>query len=185
MSEADRVFPARKRQGFQPAASEQRLIQGRPRRGEMGSGQTRVVEVVHIRRDRAQSGTPSRTDPSSAHAETWLEGFRAKPAQQPPAPDIPEAVPASVQPTVHVMPMWKPSSPQPAEPAVPPDATAAATVVAGRGRPRIPKAPASQRTVRRFADPFADEDGANCIRCGYLVEPAREKRGLLTCSVCG
>ncbi len=38
---------------------------------------------------------------------------------------------------------------------------------------------------RAFADPFAAEDtGANCIRCGYLVEPEREKRGLLTCHQC-
>jgi hypothetical protein len=62
---------------------------------------------------------------------------------------------------------------KPAEPPV-------ETAVAGPRKPRVPKA-----AVRRFADPFADEDGANCIRCGYLVEPAREKRGLMTCSVCG
>ena len=30
-----------------------------------------------------------------------------------------------------------------------------------------------------------DDGGANCIRCGYLVEPAREKRGLTTCSGSG
>jgi hypothetical protein len=36
-----------------------------------------------------------------------------------------------------------------------------------------------------FADPFAAEDtGTNCIRCGYLVSPEREKRGLLTCHQC-
>ncbi|MDO9714295.1 hypothetical protein [Paracraurococcus lichenis] len=40
--------------------------------------------------------------------------------------------------------------------------------------------------MRSFADPFAGEDdGANCLRCGYLVEAAREKRGLLTCAACG
>jgi hypothetical protein len=59
-------------------------------------------------------------------------------------------------------------------------------VVARRGRPRIPKAPAPVSTAQRFADPFAaDDDGANCLRCGYLVEPARERRGLLTCATCG
>jgi hypothetical protein len=40
--------------------------------------------------------------------------------------------------------------------------------------------------ARHYADPFAQDDvGANCLRCGYLVEPAREKRGLLTCAGCG
>ena len=59
---------------------------------------------------------------------------------------------ASAQPTVHVMPMWQPSSPQQAEPAVPLEASAAAAVVAGRGRPRMPKDPGSSTegaTVRR------------------------------------
>jgi hypothetical protein len=38
---------------------------------------------------------------------------------------------------------------------------------------------------RRVADPFdADDDGANCMRCGYAVEPARERHGLMTCSGC-
>ena len=40
---------------------------------------------------------------------------------------------------------------------------------------RPEKRPASTRRV--FADPFAaDDSGTNCIRCGYLVSPAREKR---------
>ena len=35
-------------------------------------------------------------------------------------------------------------------------------------------------------DPFAaDNIGTNCLRCGYLVQPARERRGLLTCATCG
>ena len=47
--------------------------------------------------------------------------------------------------------------------------------------PRAPKT-----TGRLFANPFSPDDGgANCMRCGYLVEPAREKRGLMTCSGCG
>jgi hypothetical protein len=38
---------------------------------------------------------------------------------------------------------------------------------------------------RRVADPFdAADEGANCMRCGYLVEPARERRGLMTCAGC-
>lgn len=58
-------------------------------------------------------------------------------------------------------------------------------VVAGHdpGRPR--KQPASAPT-RRVADPFdASDDHANCMRCGYAIEPTREKRGLMTCSECG
>jgi hypothetical protein len=40
-------------------------------------------------------------------------------------------------------------------------------------------------TKRAFADPFAADDTCtNCIRCGYLVSPARERRGLLTCAQC-
>jgi hypothetical protein len=40
--------------------------------------------------------------------------------------------------------------------------------------------------VRQFADPFAsDDDRPNCLRCGYLVEKVRDRRGLMTCSKCG
>uniref|UniRef100_UPI001E36BC7C hypothetical protein n=1 Tax=Neoroseomonas rubea TaxID=2748666 RepID=UPI001E36BC7C len=52
----------------------------------------------------------------------------------------------------------------------------------GPGRPR--KAAAAPQ-ARPVADPFdTTDDGANCLRCGYLVEPARERRGLLTCAGC-
>jgi hypothetical protein len=44
----------------------------------------------------------------------------------------------------------------------------------------------STAPTRRVADPFdASDEGANCMRCGYAVEPVREKRGLMTCSECG
>ena len=53
----------------------------------------------------------------------------------------------------------------------------------GRGRPR--KEPGIPPT-RRVADPFNIKDhAANCMRCGYAIEAAREKRGLMTCSFCG
>jgi hypothetical protein len=49
----------------------------------------------------------------------------------------------------------------------------------------MPKA-AAVEVPRGFADPFANsDDGANCIRCGFLVEAARERRHLLTCAQCG
>ena len=62
-------------------------------------------------------------------------------------------------------------------------------LAAARPRPRVAKPERaniqSTSTQRAFADPFAaDDTGANCIRCGYLVSPAREKRGLMTCLQC-
>jgi hypothetical protein len=88
---------------------------------------------------------------------------------------------------MHVMEAWEPSPRQPetppvAKPAEPPVGTA----VVERRKPRISKPNTQMVTPRHFADPFADDDGgANCIRCGHLVERAREKRGLTTCSQCG
>jgi hypothetical protein len=84
------------------------------------------------------------------------------------------------------MPMWEPSPLQPAPPVATPGEPPVEAAITGRRQPRIPKARAPKGTERRFADPFTDgDDGANCLRCGYLVEPAREKRGLLTCAACG
>jgi hypothetical protein len=58
-------------------------------------------------------------------------------------------------------------------------------VEAGHAPWRPREQPAGAPT-RRVADPFnASDDGANCMRCGYAVEPAREKRGLMICSECG
>jgi hypothetical protein len=53
-----------------------------------------------------------------------------------------------------------------------------------------PPAKVARRTARvaswRIADPFdRADDGANCLRCGYAVQPARERRGLITCAGCG
>jgi hypothetical protein len=82
------------------------------------------------------------------------------------------------------MPMWEPSPQQhvsPAELTEPP----AETAIADHRKPRVSKPRSLKVAERRFADPFADDDGgANCIRCGYLVEQAREKRGLMTCLKC-
>ena len=186
MSEADRVFPARKGQGSQPLTSERRLILSAPRRSGPGAGKSRVVEVVHVRRGGPRPVEEySRPVPWSQRTETWPEGLRTKPAQPLPSQDIQPVAPEPAPPVVHVMPMWQPSPPQPAplvpKPAEPP----VERVMARQRRPRVTKAPIAKAGERRFADPFADEDGANCFRCGYLVEPAREKRGLMTCSACG
>jgi len=53
-------------------------------------------------------------------------------------------------------------------------------------KPAVTRAAVEPKPRRRVVDPFdAEDDGANCMRCGYAVEPAREKRGLLTCAHCG
>jgi hypothetical protein len=176
MSETDRVFP-RPAQGTHTASGEQRRILSVPRRSAAG-GKSRVVEVVHLRRG---SSTPVEDHPRPApwklRAETWPEGFRAKSASPLPPQDIQPVAAEPTQPTVHVMPMWEPSPQQPAAPAE--------TAAVERRRTRLPKPKAREAAARSFADPFADDDGANCIRCGYLVEQAREKCGLMTCSKCG
>jgi hypothetical protein len=78
------------------------------------------------------------------------------------------------------MPAWEPMAAEAAPPGAP-----------GEPVPRPPRSaagrkPAAHVPARRVADPFdAEDDGANCLRCGYAVEPSREKRGLATCQACG
>jgi hypothetical protein len=187
MSEADRVFSARKGLGSQTLISEKRHILSAPRRSGPGAGKSRVVEVVHVRREGTQ---PRNEQPRPAawnlRAETWPEGLRAKPAQPLSPQEIQPAVPDAAPPVVHVMPMWEPSPPQSLPPVAEPGEPPVETAVAGQHRPRRPKAKAPNQAARHFADPFADDDsGANCLRCGYLVEPVRERRSLLICSSCG
>ena len=186
MSEADRVFSARKGQGSQTLISEKRHVLSEPRRSGPGAGKSRVVEVVHVQRERSRPVEKQpHPAPWSVPAEDWSEGLRAKPAQLLPTQDMQPVAPDPVPPVVHIMPMWVPSQPQPVPPAPKSGEVAGEAGLARQRRRRTPAEPVSRVATRRFADPFADEDGANCIRCGYLVEPAREKRGLMTCSVCG
>jgi hypothetical protein len=187
MSEADRVFSARRGQGAQAPFGEKRLILSAPRKGGLGGSKSRVVEVVHVRRDgsRPAEGRPH-TASWNARAETWPEGFRAKPAQPTPPQDMQPASPEPPPPVVHVMPMWEPSPQQPAQLAAEPGEPPVEAAAPVPRRPRLPKAKTSKVAARHFADPFADgDDGTNCMRCGYLVGPAREKRGFLTCLTCG
>jgi hypothetical protein len=146
------------------------------RRGAAGS---RVVEVVHVRSGTETKDRPRRTNPQ-VRAVSWEDGFptRERSAATMLA-DPPK--PSEMPPTAHVMPKWEPP---PADVAASPPArleevsSAAELAVV----PRIPKA--LQRR-RRVADPFdIDDHGANCIRCGYAIASAREKRGLMTCAGC-
>jgi len=186
MSEADRVFPARKGQGAQTQISEKRHILSAPRRSGLGAGQSRVVEVVHVRRNGSQSAEEDpRQVPWNLRTETWPESLRAKPMQPLLPQDIQPVVPDPAPPVAHVMPMWTPSPPQPVPPVSQSHEAPVRTAVTRQRKTCVSKTPAPKVAARRFADPFADEDGTNCLRCGYLVQPSRERRGLLTCAMCG
>jgi hypothetical protein len=176
MSEADRVFARMTPAGSHSAPENKELLHIAPRRRGMTTGQSRVVEVVHRHSDR--SADAPRRERSSTHAASWPEGFQARSAPVPPPPEAPTAASEPAPPVGHVMPGWEPLLP-PIDPA--------ATQAVPAAPQRQPKASAVPKTRERaFADPFAAEDtGANCFRCGYLVEPAREKRGLMTCAACG
>jgi hypothetical protein len=178
MSDKDHVFarlgPAK------PSSGNRRETLSIPRKGN-GVGGSRVVEVVHLRPGTAGPAgkEPPRRPRFSGHAETWEHGFPTRSAALPPAeppPGGPQRAEAA-EPIAHVMPMWEPApAPEPVPAA--PEAEAHAAPRQRRG----PGAPAR----RRVADPFnAADDAANCLRCGYVVEAARERRGLMTCAACG
>lgn len=174
MSEIDRVF-SRFRED-KPAPDDRRETLNIPRRG--GAHGSRVVEVVHLRSGGEAAGKerPRRTD-ARLRAYTWEDGFPARQAAQPaPPPEILRAPAPAQAPTAHVMPKWEPTAPA---------AEAEAAEVAERPAPQRRRAP-TRASARRVADPFdAADEGANCLRCGYAVEPARERRGLMTCAACG
>lgn len=182
MDDKDHVFARFKDE--KPDQADRRGTLNIPRRN--GAGGSRTVEVVHLRSGGAIKDRPQRTD-THLRAASWDNGFQAKRGvamNVPPAPDAPRAA----APTTHVMPAWEPAATE-AGPTSPPRSGTAAQAPAvaqrpGRGRP--PKEMSAAPSARRVADPFdADDAGANCMRCGYAIEPAREKRGLLTCSGCG
>jgi hypothetical protein len=186
MSEADRGFSRQEQHGARTPTIEKRLIRSARRRGGFGGAETRVVEVVHVRRNSsAPREDHCRPAPWSVRAETWPEGFRTKPELPAARQVTPPVATEPAQPTVHVMAMWEPSPPQAGQPTAEPAESPIEASAADRRKSRTAKRAAQKGPARRFADPFADDDsGANCIRCGYLVEPARERRGLVTCSAC-
>ena len=137
-----------------------------------------MVEVVHRRSGHKAPPTEPET------AASWPEGVQGHSAPTLPPVEDPAASPVPAPPVGHLMPGWKPllAPLQPTEPT-------GKIPAASRSRLRVakPERPESQpmSNGRVFADPFAaDDTGTNCIRCGYLVSPAREKRGLLTCLQC-
>ena len=175
MSEADRVFARMTTQGSLPSSEDKQFLQVTSRRRGAVAGQSRVVEVVHRRS--GHKASPAELAPVAS----WLEGVQGRSTPTLPLAEDPAASLIPAPPVAHLMPGWKPllAPLQPAEPA--------AKIPTSRGsRPRVAKPEKQPNSIRRtFADPFAaDDSGMNCIRCGYLVSPAREKRGLVTCLQC-
>lgn len=170
MDEKDHVFA--RFQDNKTATSDRRETLTIPRRA--GATGSRVVEVVHVKSGGAGHGhdRPRRLD-AHVRSASWDGGFPAKQTALP-APEPEPTVIEAAAPTVHVMPAWEPAV------TVAPAPDEAPAALAAPPRPR------SREQVRRVADPFdLDDDGANCMRCGYAIEAAREKRGLLTCAACG
>ena len=179
MSEIDHVFA--RLGGGQSGPTEQRELRSIPRRG--GATGSRVVEVVRLPPRSATARHHQAPRPESKlRAGTWDDGFPAKSA---PPPSLGPGATLTVAPVAHVMPMWEPAETSAASTSPPP--------APREGQPRrtaepaAPLSPKKPRTrSRRVADPFDPaDDGANCQRCGYLVEPARDRRGLMTCAGCG
>ena len=173
MSDIDRVFA--QLGGKHTADSDQRETRRIPRKS--GSAGSRVVEVVRLAAKRAPSpARASRATDFRVRAATWEDGFPAKSAPAP-APSLPLVAPDVPQPVAHVMPGWAPTVVEPEAKPAP-----SAELIRRAARGRTAKPPVS----RRVADPFdAADDLANCLRCGYVVEPSRERRGLMTCAACG
>ena len=173
MDDKDRVFA--RFQDNKPAPSDRREMLTIPRRA--GATGSRVVEVVHMRSGATPAGKerPRRID-THVRAASWEDGFPAREVAT--LPVLAEPVPTGTQPTAHVMPAWEP-------PETASVMEVAETVTATRPAAAVPAAKA-RKSARRIADPFdSDDNGANCLRCGYAIEATRERRGLMTCAACG
>jgi hypothetical protein len=159
-----------------PAAPDRRQMLNIPRRG--GAMASRAVEVVHVRSNAAPMGKSQlRRLTFTYRAATCENGFPARPPAQLPAKVDPKP-PARAEPVTQVMPMWEPTAVE--ETTQVRDEAPVAAAVSAMAASHL----RTHKSVRRVADPFAASDnGANCMRNGYAIEPAREKLGLLTCSV--
>lgn len=178
MSDIDHVFA--RMGGSQSASSEQHEQRRIARRSGLG---TRVVEVVRLApKGGAGTAGPRRNDPM-IRAQSWEDGFPAKsqPAPSPPSRPVEAAAPKAVG---HVLSRSQPAFGE-VDNAAPDPVPVERQPAGGARRLRRSSVPHAATPVRRVADPFdLADDGANCLRCGYLVEPARDRRGLMTCAVC-
>lgn len=177
MADIDDVFASFRDE--KSPSTDRRVTRSIPQRGTRSS---RTVEVVHVRSGATPRPPDQQRQSSGVRAAAWDDGFPARQApQHPAAPQPPVNVP--VEPTFHIMPPRSPSVPAAEAAPLVLDPTPAIANRRGRGRPRKQTAVAP---IRRTADPFdANDDGANCMRCGYLVEPVREQNGLMSCAACG
>ena len=186
MSEADRVFSRHQQPSAAPASQDRQVIVSAPRRNSAGIAKSRVVEVVHVSRAGSrQPADEARPPTRHVHAETWPDGFHARSAAPLPPRALQPAAPEPAAPVGHFMPGWQPLL-QPAAPEADPVEAPVAAPAVRRRKLRAAKPAMPTAASRPFADPFTGEDGgANCYRCGYLVEPTRDARGLTTCAKCG
>lgn len=185
MSEADRVFARMIKPCPRSTSKDSEILHVASRQRGAAVNQNRAVEVVYRPLDQSRSPTePGRRPGSSAYAASWPNGFNVRPAASPPPAVASLKTLEPNLPVGHLMPGWEPQllPTQPVEAAV--DLSTGSGRKLRAAKPERPKN-APRSTKRAFADPFsADETGTNCIRCGYLVSPARERRGFLTCVQC-
>jgi hypothetical protein len=174
MSEADRVFARMTTPGALPSPEDKQLLQVTSRRRGAVAGQSRMVEVVHRRS--SHKASPAEPTP----AASWPEGFQGRSA--PTLPSAEDPVESSVYLT------GRPSHARlGAAVGAPPAGRAGCQASSGQPASAAGRQAGEPAEIdrRAFADPFAaDDSGTNCIRCSYLVSPAREKRGLMTCLQC-
>lgn len=178
MTDIDRVFARFSAPGAAATPSRQTVTV--PGRGTRGS---RVVEVVRLRSGRSAAEAAPARHAANIGAAAWGAEVSSKGSAPVRAAATPTAAaPPSPQPVVHVMPAWQPK-PVEVQPTPSREETEASSLPAA---PKAPRRTRSGPTPRRVADPFdANDEGANCLRCGYAVEPVRERRGLMICVGCG
>jgi hypothetical protein len=123
-----------------------------------------VAKALTGRRIYSRTASKERPRPTvwNVRAETSPKGFHTQSARRAHTPAEPPLVPAPAAP--------------------PPAATSGDAEATVRRQSRARKV----GSPRTFVDPFAaGEEGSNYLRCGYLVEAARDRRGQLTCAARG